>query len=270
MLRLILVALVASTLIGCAGREDSGLGYNFGVYVDRAELPNSSCQLDIGLNNNHHADYANFEYALNFFDSQGRWSAGPIVQGDYIPSGGMSKSDYIVPVSCDRLVTAKVARELCLDIVGWPGKRDCYDIDKIVINEAVAMAETPAAPVLGPPPDVVAPQGKPRFYTVFFGWDRDDINPVAQLVIDSIVEDWRGAPEALQLVGHADRSGAADYNQRLSERRVQSVTKGLLSQGIEADRVTGAGRGESDPLVPTPDGVREPQNRRVVVTIEVR
>ena len=49
MLRLILVALVASTLIGCAGREDSGLGYNFGVYVDRAELPNSSCQLDIGL-----------------------------------------------------------------------------------------------------------------------------------------------------------------------------------------------------------------------------
>ena len=93
---------------------------------------------------------------------------------------------------------------------------------------------------------------------------------MAQRVIDSIVADWGGAPDAVQLVGHADRSGSDSYNQALSEQRVQSVKQVLVAKGIDAARVSGVGRGESDPLVPTPDGVRERQNRRVVVTIEER
>jgi len=278
MLRLILIALVTVSLSGCGGRHSSDLKYDFAVYVDRADLPNSSCQVDIGLNNNHHADFANFEYALNFFDSQGRWSAGPTVQGDFIQAGGMSKQDFIFPISCDRLATGEVARELCLDIVGWSGHRDCFDIDPIVINETVPMAAAPApppeptssAPVAVTPPDVVPPVGKPRFYSVFFEWNRDDIDAVAQRVIDSIAADWRGAPESIQLVGHADRSGSGTYNQELSERRVLSVGQGLVAHGIAPSRVSGVGRGESDPLVPTPDGVRERQNRRVIVTIEVK
>ncbi|MFP6759354.1 MAG: hypothetical protein VCC99_14230 [Alphaproteobacteria bacterium] len=80
MLRLTFVALVASTLIGCLPiRQGNDLGYDFGVYVDRAEQPGGTCLIDIGLNNNLDTDYANFEFALNFFDSQSRWSAGPTV-----------------------------------------------------------------------------------------------------------------------------------------------------------------------------------------------
>jgi outer membrane protein OmpA-like peptidoglycan-associated protein len=260
--------LAAATLIGCLPiRKGNDLGYDFAVYVDRAEGPGQTCAVDIGLHNNLDTDYANFEYALNLFDSQGRWSAGPLVQGDYVPSGGVAKRDFVLPIACDRVASAKVARELCLDIVGWTGHQDCYDIDLIVINETVPMAEAPAEPrpAVEPPP-----AGKPRLYTVFFDWDRADINPVAQRVIDAIVSDWAGLPESLQLVGHADRSGPDPYNQRLSERRVVSVTRALGGQGIASERVGGYGVGETQPLVPTPDGAREPRNRRVEVTVEGR
>jgi hypothetical protein len=267
MLRLTFVALVASTLIGCTPlRQGNDLGYDFGVYVDRAELPDNQCLIDIGLNNNLGGDYANFEYALNFYDSQGRWAAGPLVQGDYIPAGGLVKRDFTVPISCNRLAKAEVARELCLDIVGWPGHRDCHDIGRIVINETVAMAEPEP---LGPPPDVIPPpSGKPRFYTIFFDWDKSNINPIAQRVVGTIVTDWAAEPDTLSLIGHADRSGPDKYNQGLSSKRVTSVTGALSAGGIDAARVMGSAKGESDPLVPTADGVREPRNRRVVVIVQ--
>lgn len=267
MLRLTFVALVASTLIGCLPiRQGNDLGYDFGVYVDRAEQPGGNCLVDIGLNNNLDADYANFEYALNFFDSQNRWSAGPTVQGDYIPAGGLVKRDFLVPIACDRLAKAEVARELCLDVVGWPGHRDCYNIGRIVINQTVAMAEPVPA---GPPPDVTPPpSGKPKFYTIFFDWDKSDITPLAQKVVESIVGDWSGDTTTLELSGHADRSGPEGYNKSLSERRVISVTAALARGGIMGSRLSGVAKGETDPLVPTQDGVREPQNRRVVVIVE--
>lgn len=264
MFRLILVALTAMTLIGCVPlRQGNTLGYDFAVNADRTELPDRSCRVDLTLHNNLDSDFANFEYGLNFFDSLDRWAAGPVVQGDFIGAGGVSKQDFVFPVACERLASASVAKELCLDIIGWAGRRLCYDIGRVTIGDIV-MAEAPM-PVVPPPPS-----GKPRFYTVFFDWDKSDINDVAQLVIDAIATDWRDGTETLQLVGHADRSGSVPYNQRLSERRVDSVSRALGAQGITPQRITGYGVGETDPLVPTPDGVREPRNRRVVVTIEGR
>lgn len=122
----------------------------------------------------------------------------------------------------------------------------------------------------GPTPrPAVEPEalGKPRFYTIFFDWDKSDINPIAQRVVDAVVNDWGSESASLDLVGHADRSGGDDYNQALSERRVSSVTDALGQQGIGSGRISGYGVGESDPAVPTADNVREPRNRRVVVTI---
>ena len=114
---------------------------------------------------------------------------------------------------------------------------------------------------------LIEPGGMPRFYTIFFDWDKSDINPVAERVITAIINDWGAASDSLQLIGHADRSGPDDYNQRLSERRVASVTSALAGRGFRESRLSGYGVGETDPAVPTPDGVREPRNRRVVVTL---
>ncbi len=69
------------------------------------------------------------------------------------------------------------------------------------------------------------------------------------------------------LAGHADRSGSATYNQGLSERRNTSVRGYLTARGIPDGNISSQGFGESQNRVPTADGVREPQNRRVTISI---
>ncbi|MFC7331776.1 OmpA family protein [Rhodocista pekingensis] len=135
-----------------------------------------------------------------------------------------------------------------------------------------APAPTPApepapAPVAqpAPPPPPPAP-AITRNFTVFFDWDKATLTPDAEKVLQSVAADARtGGIAALQVTGHADTSGPADYNQRLSMRRAEAVRDYLIAQGIPAGEIAIEGRGETDPLVPTADGVREPSNRRGVI-----
>jgi len=71
----------------------------------------------------------------------------------------------------------------------------------------------------------------------------------------------------VQVTGYTDTLGSADDNDRLSQERAEEVLAILAAQGISAEMLSAVGRGERDLRVPTPDGVREPANRRVVVTI---
>lgn len=123
-------------------------------------------------------------------------------------------------------------------------------------------APAPVVPPAPPPP----PPAITRNFTVFFDWDRSDLTADAQQVLRSVAGDARtGNISAVQVTGHADTSGPADYNQRLSMRRAEAVRDFLVAQGIPAGQIVIEGRGETDPLVPTADGVREPSNRRSVI-----
>jgi outer membrane protein OmpA-like peptidoglycan-associated protein len=73
---------------------------------------------------------------------------------------------------------------------------------------------------------------------------------------------------SISATGHADRAGPEDYNMALSLRRADSVRAALIAGGVPADKITVAGRGESEPAVPTPDGVKEQANRRVVIVLQ--
>ncbi len=67
--------------------------------------------------------------------------------------------------------------------------------------------------------------------------------------------------------GHTDASGSATYNDGLSERRAQSVTAFLLSNGIEPSRISAIGVGETHPRNPNP---YDPVNRRVEMRIKIQ
>ncbi len=111
---------------------------------------------------------------------------------------------------------------------------------------------------------------QPRQYLVFFAWDKSNLNPDARRVLGSIVAQLRSEKyRGVRITGYADRSGSVPYNIRLSQRRANSVEAFLASQGVPRDRMTTVARGESDPLVPTADGVREPQNRRAAILIQL-
>ncbi|HEY6815486.1 MAG TPA: OmpA family protein, partial [Croceibacterium sp.] len=124
----------------------------------------------------------------------------------------------------------------------------------------------PAPPPVAPPPPPQARcnQGP---YIVFFDWDSDKLTPEATTILNNAVTAYGACGTAsVMLAGHTDKSGSDAYNMGLAERRAGNVRTYLAGRGIPATRVTSQAFGESMPRVPTADGVRELQNRRVEMT----
>jgi len=115
-----------------------------------------------------------------------------------------------------------------------------------------------------PPPQAVCNKGP---YIVFFDWDKSDITPEAATILDSAIGAYANCESVpIMLAGYTDRSGSMQYNMGLSERRNASVHSYLTARGIPDGAITSQAFGESNPRVPTADGVRELQNRRVEIT----
>ncbi|WP_408590599.1 OmpA family protein [Novosphingobium sp.] len=128
---------------------------------------------------------------------------------------------------------------------------------------APAPAPEPA-PEPAPPPPPVCEKGP---YIVFFDWDKSDITPEASTILDNAITAYGNcASVPIQLAGYADRSGKPKYNVALSQRRNTSVTTYLTAHGVPAAAISSQAFGEANPRVPTADGVRELQNRRVEIT----
>ena len=120
----------------------------------------------------------------------------------------------------------------------------------------------PPAPMAAPAP----PPAAPKVFIVFFDWDKDRITPEGMQIIQQAADAYKsGAPVQIQVTGYTDRSGSPGYNQRLSERRANNVAKALAALGVPPAQMAVSGHGENDNRVPTADGVREPQNRRVEI-----
>jgi outer membrane protein OmpA-like peptidoglycan-associated protein len=124
-----------------------------------------------------------------------------------------------------------------------------------------------APPAVAPPPAPPAPPPVARkVFLVFFDWDKDTITPEGMQIVQQAAAAFRaGAPVTIQVTGYTDRSGSPGYNQRLSERRANNVANALVRLGVPRQQMAVSGRGENDNRVPTADGVREPQNRRVEI-----
>ena len=102
---------------------------------------------------------------------------------------------------------------------------------------------------------------------MFFDWDKSNITPEAATILDNAITAYGNCSRVpIMLAGYADRSGTVTYNQGLSERRNASVRGYLTSHGVPDGAISSQAFGESNPCVPTADGVRELQNRRVEIT----
>jgi outer membrane protein OmpA-like peptidoglycan-associated protein len=104
---------------------------------------------------------------------------------------------------------------------------------------------------------------------VFFDWDKSTLTQEAQAIIRTAAANAKaGNIVRIELMGHADRSGPDRYNMGLSQRRADAVKAELVRQGLKANEIVTFAKGEREPLVPTADGVREPQNRRVEIVFK--
>ena len=101
---------------------------------------------------------------------------------------------------------------------------------------------------------------------VFFDWGKPDIGGDATGTLDALAAEFRAAPgRRLEVSGHSDRSGSAAGNRRSATRRAHAVAAYLAERGVPRSAMAITSFGEERPLIPTADGVREPQNRRVEV-----
>jgi OOP family OmpA-OmpF porin len=111
---------------------------------------------------------------------------------------------------------------------------------------------------------------RPMTFTINFLFDSatqlapESTATVAKL--KAVLASWP-APH-LVVVGHTDLAGAQTFNDRLSLRRAQTVAAFLVKEGIPVQQIETAGRGKREPLVRTADGIANPMNRRVVITIQ--
>jgi len=125
----------------------------------------------------------------------------------------------------------------------------------------------------GPPSAAVAPPPPPApaapSFIVFFDWDRSNLSAQALNTIKQAAGAYKTKGSArVTATGHTDKSGPEDYNMALSLRRANTVKDALVREGVPATAISVIGKGKTQPLVQTADGVREPQNRRVEIVIQ--
>lgn len=120
-----------------------------------------------------------------------------------------------------------------------------------------AMAIIECDPDLVPKPEVVAAAPEPapappipRKVTfsadALFDFDSAQLKPAGAQALDEFVKGLEGVQyDLITATGHADRIGNADYNQKLSVRRAESVKTHLVSRGIDANRIYADGVGEA-------------------------
>lgn len=151
--------------------------------------------------------------------------------------------------------------------------RSKFDINRdlnhsvlIGLRYAFNVAPPPPPPAPGP---VAAPVPAPsRSYLVFFDWDRADLTERArQVVAEAARNAARVRVTTIEVNGYTDTSGTRQYNRGLSVRRARAVEAELIRDGVAASEIGIRGFGETHLLVPTGNGVREPQNRRVEIIL---
>ena len=130
---------------------------------------------------------------------------------------------------------------------------------------AAAVPPMPPAEPIAAAPVAMTPT---RTYLVFFDWDRADLTQRArQIVAEAAQAAPRVQTTKIEVNGYTDLSGTAAYNQKLSVRRAKTVEAELVHDGVAESEIFIHGYGETNPLVPTAKGVREPQNRRVEIIL---
>jgi outer membrane protein OmpA-like peptidoglycan-associated protein len=108
----------------------------------------------------------------------------------------------------------------------------------------------------------------PEKFILHFKSDSTALLPESEILIPKIINAiQRRASFDISVNGHSDRVGADAYNLDLSLKRAGYVKELIVKAGIDERYITTDSHGEGNPIIPTPDGVAEPLNRRVEVIV---
>jgi len=130
-------------------------------------------------------------------------------------------------------------------------------------------AEPVAAAAAAPPPIKIinTPRGPSlTLDDVLFDFEQATLRPEADRTVARAVEYLQDNPDRNALIeGHTDHTGESDYNQTLSDRRSDSIGDALIASGINPNRITSIGFGESQPVADNETVEGRQANRRVEI-----
>ena len=145
----------------------------------------------------------------------------------------------------------------------------------LLLVGALLLAGCPKKPeVMTPAPVAAAPAppapkaAAPQFKAVFFDFNKADLRPGDRQNLDDAIRWLKANSEArISLDGYADERGTPPANVSLSERRAKAVRDYLVAGGINDQRISGAGYGETRSFAPGNDEAAWQLNRRVDLTV---
>ncbi|WP_341712973.1 OmpA family protein [Erythrobacter sp.] len=192
------------------------------------------------------------------------------VQQRYDEALALTLDGTTVNANDPRYIWASEAKVQCGIALGYlkSSTRDSVSLGKCAAAYD-RMKKVPRPPVVVPPPPPPARQCDRELPgLIFFEFDSATPGPDATQIIEYVTENatpcnWR----SFTVVGHTDRSGSNAYNLGLSQRRADAVASLMTAGGIPQGAITTSAQGEEHPRVPTADGVRELQNRRVEIQV---
>ena len=117
--------------------------------------------------------------------------------------------------------------------------------------------------------EALAAQPKPSV-TVLLYFQRQSTEPTAESLklLPDVLEAIKSHESTdISVVGHTDSTGTADYNLGLSLRRARKIADILISKGVDPAIIEIDYFGKAKPLIGKPEGVPEPRNRRVEITV---
>ena len=190
---------------------------------------------------------AAFDAAAQGSSDEGYWRSAPSGSIWKNPFGACWRAGYWTP--------AMANSECDPDLVPRPAP-------------AAAPATPRAAPPPPPPPAAKAAAPKPTVITLksteLFEFNKATLTSGARATLDKEVIARLSAIRNIRFInvnGHTDRLGSAQYNQKLSEKRAEAVRAYLVSKGVDASRIETYGFGKTLPVKACPDQ----KNRKALI-----
>jgi outer membrane protein OmpA-like peptidoglycan-associated protein len=143
-------------------------------------------------------------------------------------------------------------------------------------TETSALTGAPGTPKVMDEKEVKAIFGKalaarplpPVSYIMYFSQDSAELTADSRnLILTALETIALRSSTHVAVIGHTDSVGSVQYNDKLSARRARAVVDAMVARGVESKIIEVTNHGKANPLIPTPDGIPEPRNRRVEINI---
>lgn len=184
-------------------------------------------------------------------------------------SGGRERPGQVLVVLLPDNADGDVGRIVVSNPSGSADLVTAYSSTRMTMTEAPVIRTLRESDVKQRFGDVLATlPPPPRHFTLPFRFDSEELTDEGKRLVQEVLQAVKSFPVPdVVVVGHTDTTGTQQSNAELGLRRANAVRTLLVDAGLTLSTIDVRSHGEAELLVPTADGVFEPRNRRVEITV---